>query len=98
MLSLEACTMRMIDLRTTIDVLEEAVERPIGARRRVAERLGIQPSVVTDRIHRVETEIGGDPLEADGRLTVIGVVVLEHGHRILGEFDAMMNAVKDAAG
>ena len=93
MLSLEACTMRMIDLRTTVDVLEEAVERPIGARRRVAERLGTQPSVVTDRVHRVETELGGSLLDPNGSLTVEGVVVLEHGRRVIGEFEAMVAAM-----
>lgn len=88
--------MRILDLKTTVDVLEEAVERPNGARRRVAERLGVQPSVITDRVHRVEAELGGHLLETDGGLTAEGVVVLEHGRRVMAEFEAMMSAVRGA--
>ncbi len=33
--------LRLVDLRTTVEVLTEAASREVGARRRVAERLGV---------------------------------------------------------
>lgn len=89
--------MRMIDLRTTVDVLRAASETPSGARRRVAEWAGVQPSVVTDRVHRVEAEIGAELLRADGCLTHAGRLMLEHGGRIVDGFEMMMMAIWEEA-
>lgn len=88
--------MRIIDIRTTVEVLEEAEKQPSGARRRVADRMNLQPSVITDRVHRIESEVGGELLHNDGTLTLVGRQVLESGTRIIREIDEMLKAAHDA--
>jgi hypothetical protein len=47
-------SMRLKDLQLTAELLSEAVAQENGARERVAERRGIQKSVITDRVRRME--------------------------------------------
>ncbi|MGM4990521.1 LysR family transcriptional regulator [Tardiphaga sp. 841_E9_N1_2] len=50
----DKASMRLKDLQLTAELLSEAVAHENGARERVAERHGIQKSVITDRVRRME--------------------------------------------
>jgi DNA-binding transcriptional LysR family regulator len=51
-------SMRLADLQLTIELLNETAELEHGARDRVAARRGIQKSVITDRVARMEKFFG----------------------------------------
>jgi len=47
-------SMRLKDLHLTAELLAEVVAQESGARERIAKRHGIQKSVITDRVRRME--------------------------------------------
>jgi len=88
--------LRLIDLYTTVAVLRETIVRPSGARRRVAAGMGLEPSVVTDRVKRVEKLLAVklfdpvSPLE----LTRAGQQMADQGHELVGRFVQSVEALQ----
>ncbi len=80
--------MRLQDLRTAIEVVTEANSLPRGARRRIAKRSGMPPSVITDRISRVEGEAGVKLFDGPNRatLTSSGQALVRWGPQFLEEY------------
>jgi DNA-binding transcriptional LysR family regulator len=91
-----AVALRLVDLRTTVEVLTEAADREVGARRRVAERLGIEPSVVTDRVKRVEKSLEIELFEGKGRSkpSQVGRRMMKYGPRFISEYEDFVELIQ----
>ena len=78
--------MRFIDLEIVVDVVTETLltKAPRGARIEIAKRRGINRSIVTDAIRRIESEMGVSLFEPDSvTLTPSGQAMAEHGPQFI---------------
>lgn len=96
------CDMRLKDLQLTTELLAEAVANERGARERVARRHGIQKSVITDRVARIEQFFGVALLGGPQRKTptAAGQMMARYGPRLLdeiGHFAAMLQGCRDGS-
>lgn len=92
--------MRLKDLRLTTELLVEAVANERGARERIADRHGIQKSVITDRVGRIEQFFGIALFDGPQRKspTNAGKMMARYGPRLLeeiGHFGAMLQEARD---
>jgi hypothetical protein len=92
-------SMRMQDLRLTVELLGEAVEQERGARERIAERYGIRKSVITNRVDRMETFFGVMLFTGPQRKTptAAGRVMARYGPRLIQEFEEFAGMLQDAS-
>ncbi|MET3614757.1 uncharacterized protein (DUF433 family) [Rhizobium aquaticum] len=92
-------SLRFTDLTLTVDLLVEALENKDGARDRIAKRHGIQKSVITDRVRRIEAffdaELFGGPQRKD--LTEAGKFAAKYGPRLISEIEEFAAMIQDAA-
>jgi hypothetical protein len=92
-------TMRLTDLRLTVELLVDADERPDGARDRLAARKEIQKSVITDRVKRIENFFGvplfGGPQRIE--LTKAGRFMARYGPRLISEIEDFSQMIRDEA-
>lgn len=91
--------MRLLDLRLTVEVLVEAASNVDGARDRVAARHGIQKSVITDRVGRIETFFGVALFGGSQRKdpTKAGRFMARYGPRLISEIEDFSQMIRDEA-
>jgi DNA-binding transcriptional LysR family regulator len=85
----DKASMRLKDLRLASELLAEAVAQENGARERVAERYGIQKSVITDRVRRIEKFFGVDLFKGTQRKTPTraGEKMAKYGPMLISEIE-----------
>ena len=90
---------RLKDLRLTVELLVEAVGREDGARERVATRHGVQKSVLTDAVRRMEQFFRVSLFEGPQRKspTSAGRKMAAYGPRVLDEFEIFSSMLLDAS-
>ncbi|MDW9921185.1 LysR family transcriptional regulator [Sinorhizobium meliloti] len=92
-------TMRLTDLQLTVDLLVDASVNQDGARDRVAARNGIQKSVITDRVKRIENFFGvslfGGPQRKEP--TKAGHFMARYGPRLISEIEDFSQMIRDEA-
>lgn len=90
--------MRLKDLQLTVELLVEAAAQESGARERIAERHGIQKSVITDRVRRIEQFFGvplfGGPQRKSP--TAAGLKMARHGEQLIDEISHFARILRDA--
>lgn len=91
--------MRLLDLRLTVELLVEANANVDGARDRVAAHHGIQKSVITDRVGRIEkffdvALFGGTQRK---ELTKAGRFMARYGPRLIAEIEDFSQMIRDEA-
>ena len=81
--------MRLKDLRLATELLVEAVGQENGARERVAKRYGIQKSVITNRVQRIEEFFGVDFFKGAQRRTPTkaGEKMAKFGPKLIDAFE-----------
>lgn len=91
--------MRLLDLRLTVELLVEATLTVDGARDRVAARHGIQKSVITDRVRRIENffdvELFGGTQRKEP--TKAGRFMARYGPRLISEIEDFSQMIRDEA-
>uniref|UniRef100_Q07U66 HTH lysR-type domain-containing protein n=1 Tax=Rhodopseudomonas palustris (strain BisA53) TaxID=316055 RepID=Q07U66_RHOP5 len=95
----DRASMRLKDLQLTAELLSEAVAQENGARERVAERHGIQKSVITDRVRRMERFFGVDLFTGPQRKspTEAGRLMAKYGPRLIEEIEHFAEILRDAS-
>lgn len=92
-------TMRLTDLRLTVELLVEADAEPDGARDRVAARKDVRKSVITDRVNRIENffdvSLFGGPQRKE--LTKAGHFMARYGPKLISEIEDFSQLIRDAA-
>ena len=90
-------SMRLTDLRLTVELLVDAGANQDGARDRVAKRNEIQKSVITDRVRRIESFFGvplfGGPQRKE--LTKAGRFMARYGPRLISEIEDFSQMIRD---
>lgn len=91
-----ALQLRLIDLHTAVAVSTEATIQPSGARRRIAEQMKLEPSVVTDRIKRVEKNLGIELFDPQNpsQLTRAGQRMADQGRDFVISFAQLVDALR----
>lgn len=95
----DKASMRLKDLQLTSELLAEAVAQENGARERIAERYGIQKSVITDRVRRMERFFGVDLFKGPQRKTPTkaGEQMAKYGPRLIEEIEHFAETLRDAS-
>lgn len=90
--------MRLKDLQLAAELLAEAVKLEDGARERVATRHGIQKSVITDRVGRIERLFGVTLFTGPQRKTptAAGRLMARYGPTLLEEIGHFGAILQDA--
>lgn len=93
-----AQSLRLKDLQLVTELLAEAVEREARARERIANRYGIQKSVITDAVGRIERFFGVEMFCGPQRKTptAAGRQVARWGPRLLSEIEYFAEMLRDA--
>lgn len=91
--------MRLKDLQLTSELLAEAVAQENGARERIAEKHGIQKSVITDRVRRIEQFFGVNLFEGPQRKTPTGAGkwMADYGPKIVIEIEEFAERLREAS-
>ena len=91
-------SMRLKDLQLTAELLAEAVAQENGARERIAERYGIQKSVITDRVRRMERFFSVDLFTGPQRKTptASGRLMAKYGPMLIGEIERFVGILRGA--
>jgi DNA-binding transcriptional LysR family regulator len=91
-------SMRLKDLRLTAELLAEAVAQENGARERIAERHGIQKSVITDRVRRMEHFFGVSLFTGPQRKrpTEAGRLMAKYGPKLIEEIEHFAEILRSA--
>ena len=94
----DKASMRLKDLQLTSELLAEAVAQENGARERIAERYGLQKSVITDRVRRMERLFGVDLFKGPQRKTPTraGEQMAKYGPRLIEEIGHFAEMLRDA--
>lgn len=89
--------LRIEYLEVTVEVLREAIQNPVGAQERVAERRGKEASVISNHVNRVAEAFGVALFETgrDRRLSSAGTMVLERGSQILAELEHLRSDLEE---
>ncbi len=91
--------LRLTDLSLTVDLMVEASTNTDGARDRIAARNGIQKSVITDRVKRIETFLGVQLFDGPQRkdLTKAGKFMARYGPRLISEIEDFTQLIREEA-
>lgn len=91
-------SMRLKDLQLTAELLSEAVAQETGARERLAERHGIQKSVITDRVRRMERFFGVELFTGPQRKspTEAGRLMAKYGPKLIEEIEHFAEILRAA--
>ncbi|WP_445491047.1 LysR family transcriptional regulator [Rhodopseudomonas sp. RCAM05734] len=94
----DKASMRLKDFQLTAELLSEAVAQEDGARERVAERHGIQKSVITDRVRRMERFFEVKLFTGPQRKTptAAGRKMARYGPRLIDEIGHFADILRDA--
>jgi DNA-binding transcriptional LysR family regulator len=95
----DKASMRLKDLQLTSELLAEAVAQENGARERIAERYGIQKSVITNRVKRIEQFFGVNLFEGPQRKTPTsaGKWMAKYGPEIVTEIEQFAERLRDVS-
>ncbi len=91
-------SIRLKDLKLTVELVSEVVTLEHGARDRVAARHGIQKSVITNRVRRIELFFGVDLFTGPQRKspTAAGRKMARHGPTLIREIEELTAMLRDA--
>jgi hypothetical protein len=91
-------SMRLKDLQLAAELLSEAVAQENGARERLAERHGIQKSVITDRVRRIERFFGVELFTGPQRKspTESGRLMAKYGPKLIEKIEHFAEILRAA--
>ncbi|BDA83998.1 hypothetical protein Sa4125_15400 [Aureimonas sp. SA4125] len=97
-LSRPTTALRLKDLQLGIELVIEALEQERGARDRIATRYGIQKSVITDCVHRIESYFGVNLFAGTARIavTAAGRELAKRGPSVFDALEELEQGLRDA--